>query len=129
MPLVSLRTILDHAAEYDYGLPAFNITNMETMLGVMRAADATDSPVILQATRSARKFAGDIVLSHLVRAALETWPHLPICMHQDHGNNLETCRQAIGLGFSSVMMDGSLEEDGKTPSMVSMLVILKAGSP
>ena len=108
--------ILDHAAEYDYGLPAFNITNMETMLGVMRAADATDSPVILQATRSARKFAGDIVLSHLVRAALETWPHLPICMHQDHGNNLETCQQAIGLGFSSVMMDGSLEEDGKTPA-------------
>ena len=116
MPLVSLRTILDHAAEYDYGLPAFNITNMETMLGVMRAADATDSPVILQATRSARKFAGDIVLSHLVRAALETWPHLPICMHQDHGNNLETCQQAIDLGFSSVMMDGSLEEDGKTPA-------------
>ena len=116
MPLVSLRTILDHAAEYDYGLPAFNITNMETMLGVMRAADATDSPVILQATRSARKFAGDIVLSHLVRAALETWPHLPICMHQDHGTNLETCQQAIDLGFSSVMMDGSLEEDGKTPA-------------
>lgn len=116
MPLVSLRTILDHAAEYDYGLPAFNVTNMETMLGVMRAADATDSPVILQATRSARKFAGDIMLSHLVRAALETWPHLPICMHQDHGNNLETCQQAIDLGFSSVMMDGSLEEDGKTPA-------------
>ena len=116
MPLVSLRTILDHAAEHDYGLPAFNITNMETMLGVMQAADATDSPVILQATRSARKFTGDIVLSHLVKAALETWPHLPICMHQDHGNNLETCRQAIGLGFSSVMMDGSLEEDGKTPA-------------
>lgn len=116
MPLVSLRTILDHAAEFDYGLPAFNITNMETMLGVMRAADATDSPVIVQATRSARKFAGDIVLSHLVRAALETWPHLPICMHQDHGNNLETCQQAIDLGFSSVMMDGSLEEDGKTPA-------------
>jgi fructose-bisphosphate aldolase class II len=87
---------------------------METMLGVMRAADATDSPVILQATRSARKFAGDIMLSHLVRAAVETWPHLPICMHQDHGNNLETCQQAIDLGFSSVMMDGSLEEDGKT---------------
>jgi fructose-bisphosphate aldolase class II len=114
--LVSLRTILDHAAEYDYGLPAFNVTNMETMLGVMRAADATDSPVILQATRSARKFAGDIMLSHLVRAAVETWPHLPICMHQDHGNNLETCQQAIDLGFSSVMMDGSLEEDGKTPA-------------
>jgi fructose-bisphosphate aldolase class II len=114
--LVSLRTILDHAAEYDYGLPAFNVTNMETMLGVMRAADATDSPVILQATRSARKFAGDIMLSHLVRAALETWPHVPICMHQDHGNNLETCQQAIDLGFSSVMMDGSLEEDGKTPA-------------
>jgi fructose-bisphosphate aldolase, class II len=116
VPLVSLRTILDHAAEHGHGLPAFNITNMETMLGVMQAADATDSPVILQATRSARKFAGDIVLGHLVRAAIETWPHLPICMHQDHGNNLETCRQAIGLGFSSVMMDGSLEEDGKTPA-------------
>ena len=116
MPLVSLRTILDHAAEHDYGLPAFNITNVETMLGVMQAADATDSPVILQATRSARKFTGDIVLSHLVKAALETWPHLPICMHQDHSNNLETCRQAIGLGFSSVRMGGLLEEDGKTPA-------------
>ena len=97
MPLVSLRTILDHAAEHGYGLPAFNITNMETMLGVMQAADATNSPVILQATRSARKFAGDTVLGHLGKGAIETWPHLPICMHQDHGNNPETCRQAIDL--------------------------------
>ena len=125
LPLVSLRTILDHAAEYSYGLPAFNITNMETMLGVMQAADLTDSPVILQATRSARKFAGDISIRHLVKAALESYPHLPVCMHQDHGNNLETCRQAIDLGFSSVMMDGSLEEDGKTPASYDY----NAGSP
>lgn len=116
MPLVAMRTILDHAAEHGCGQPAFNITNMETMLGVMQAADRTNSPVILQLTRSARKFAGDTVLSHLVRGALEGWPHLPICIHQDHGNSPGTCREAMDLGFSSVMMDGSLEEDGKTPA-------------
>lgn len=116
MALVSLRQILDHAAENDYGMPAFNITNMETMLGVMAAADRTDSPVILQATRSARKYAGDVVLRHLVKSAVELYPHLPVCMHQDHGNNLATCQSAIDLGFSSVMMDGSLEEDGTTPA-------------
>lgn len=116
MALVSLRQILDHAAENDYGMPAFNITNMETMLGVMAAADRTDSPVILQATRSARKYAGDVVLRHLVKSAVELYPHIPVCMHQDHGNNLATCQSAIDLGFSSVMMDGSLEEDGTTPA-------------
>lgn len=116
MPLVSLRQILDHAAEHGYGMPAFNITNMETMLGVMAAADRTDSPAILQATRSARSYAGDVTLRHLVAAAVETYPHIPICMHQDHGDSLATCQSAIDLGFSSVMMDGSLEEDGKTPA-------------
>ncbi len=116
MALVSLRQILDHAAENDYGMPAFNITNMETMLGVMAAADRTDSPVILQATRSARKYAGDVVLRHLVKSAVELYPHIPVCIHQDHGNNLATCQSAIDLGFSSVMMDGSLEEDGTTPA-------------
>jgi fructose-bisphosphate aldolase class II len=116
MALVSLRQLLDHAAENDYGMPAFNITNMETMLGVMAAADSTESPVILQVTRSARKYAGDIVLTHLVKAAVELYPDTPVCMHQDHGNNLATCQSAINLGFTSVMMDGSLEADGKTPS-------------
>ncbi len=116
MPLVSLRQILDHAAERGYGMPAFNITNMETMLGVMQAADATDSPVILQATKSARSYAGDFTLRHLVQSAVETWPHIPICMHLDHGSSPATCDEAMELGFSSVMMDGSLEADGKTPS-------------
>jgi fructose-bisphosphate aldolase, class II len=123
LPLVSLHTILDHAAEYSYGLRSFSITNMETMLGVMQAADLTDSPVILQATRSAREFAGDISIRYLVKAALESYPHLPVCMHQDHGNNLETCRQAVDLGFSSVMMDGSLGADGKTPASVAHAAI------
>ena len=116
MPLVSMRNILDHASEYGYGLPAFNITNLETMHGVLRAADRTDSPVIIQATRSARRYAGDIFLKHMLAAALETYPHLHICMHLDHGSELSACEEAIGLGFSSVMMDGSLKADGKTPA-------------
>jgi len=116
MPLVSLRQILDHAAECGYGMPAFNITNMETMLGVMQAAAATDSPVILQATKSARQYAGNIVLRQLVTAAAETWPDIPICMHLDHGSSPSVCEGAMGFGFTSVMMDGSLKEDGKTPS-------------
>ncbi|MAF50390.1 MAG: fructose-bisphosphate aldolase class II [Rhodospirillales bacterium] len=116
MALVSMRQLLDHAAENDYGVPAFNINNMEQMLAIMAAADKTDAPVILQASRGARSYANDIVLRHLIEAAVEMYPDIPVCMHQDHGNNPETCMSAITNGFSSVMMDGSLEEDGKTPS-------------
>jgi fructose-bisphosphate aldolase, class II len=116
MALVSLRQLLDHAAENDYGMPAFNINNMEQMLAIMTAADKTDSPVIMQASRGARKYANDIVLRHLIIAATEMYPHIPVCMHQDHGNNAATCVSAITYGFSSVMMDGSLEEDAKTPA-------------
>ena len=116
MALVSLRQLLDHAAERSYGLPAFNINNMEQMQAIMRAAHATDSPVILQASRGARKYANDIVLAHLIRAAIEMYPNIPVCMHQDHGNSPRTCLSALQNGFSSVMMDGSLTEDGKTPS-------------
>ena len=112
MAIVSLRQLLDHAAEHDYGVPAFNINNMEQMLAIMAAADKTDSPVVMQASRGARKYANDIVLAHLIKAAAELYPHIPICMHQDHGNNAETCMSAMTNGFSSVMMDGSLEEDG-----------------
>ena len=116
MALVSLRQLLDHAAENDYGMPAFNINNMEQMLAIMSAADKTDSPVIMQASRGARNYANDIVLRHLIIAATEMYPHIPVCMHQDHGNNAATCVSAITYGFSSVMMDGSLEEDAKTPA-------------
>lgn len=116
MALVSLRQLLDHAAENDYALPAFNVNNMEQMLAIMAAADASQSPVIMQASRGARAFANDIVLSHLIRAAIELYPHIPICMHQDHGNAPATCLSAITNGFSSVMMDGSLKADGKTPT-------------
>ncbi len=116
MALVSLRQLLDHAAENDYGMPAFNINNMEQMLAIMSAADKTDSPVIMQASRGARKYANDTVLKYLIIAAAEMYPDIPICMHQDHGNNAPTCMSAIAAGFSSVMMDGSLEEDGKSPA-------------
>ena len=116
MALVSLRQLLDHAAENGYGVPAFNINNMEQMLAIMNAADKTDSPVIMQASRGARKYANDTVLSALIKAAMDIYPHIPICMHQDHGNDANTCLSAITNGFSSVMMDGSLQEDAKTPS-------------
>lgn len=116
MALVSLRQLLDHAADHTYALPAFNVNNMEQMLAIMAAADATDSPVIMQASRGARAFANDIVLSHLIRAAVELYPHIPVCMHQDHGNSPATCMFAITNGFSSMMMDGSLQSDGKTPT-------------
>ena len=115
MALISLRQLLDHAAEHSYGLPAFNINNMEQMLAVMAAAKKTDSPVILQASRGARAYANDLVLKHLIQAAVELYPDIPVCMHQDHGNGPSTCLSAIANGFSSVMMDGSLKEDGKTP--------------
>ena len=115
MALISLRQLLDHAAEHGYGLPAFNINNMEQMLSVMAAADKTNSPVILQASRGARAYANDLVLKHLIQAAIELYPNIPVCMHQDHGNSQETCFSAVVSGFSSVMMDGSLHTDGKTP--------------
>ena len=116
MAIISMRQILDHAAENNYGVPAFNINNMEQMLAVLNAAKKVDSPVILQASRGARKYAGDIMLQKMVEAAVMMFPHLPICMHQDHGNSLATCTGALYHGFTSVMMDGSLEADGKTPS-------------
>lgn len=116
MALITLRQLLDHAAENDYGMPAFNINNMEQGLAIMRAAEKTDAPVILQASRGARSYAGDIMLRHMVQALAEMYPNIPICMHQDHGNNEATCSTAIRHGFTSVMMDGSLEADMKTPA-------------
>jgi len=116
MALISLRQLLDHAAEHDYGVPAFNVNNLEQMRAIMMAADQTDSPVIVQASAGARKYAGAPFLRHLILAAIEEWPHIPVCMHQDHGTSPAICQRSIQLGFSSVMMDGSLEEDGKTPA-------------
>ena len=116
MARVTLRQLLDHAAEQGYGVPAFNINNMEQALAIMEAAEATDSPVIMQASRGARSYANDIVLKHLIDAMAEMYPHIPICMHQDHGNNEATCATAIQYGFTSVMMDGSLMADAKTPA-------------
>lgn len=116
MALVPMRLLLDHAAENGYGIPAYNVNNMEQILAIMEAANETNSPVILQASRGARKYAGENFLRHLVMAAVETYPHIPIVMHQDHGNGPATCYSAIRNGFTSVMMDGSLEEDAKTPA-------------
>ncbi len=116
MALVPMRILLDHAAENDYGIPAFNVNNLEQVLAIMKAADETDSPVILQVSRGARKYAGEHFVRHLILAASEAYPHIPICLHQDHGNSPTTCFSAIRNGFSSVMMDGSLMADGKTPS-------------
>jgi len=116
MAMISLRQLLDHAAQNDYGLPAFNINNMEQVLGIMEAARRTQSPVILQASRGARSYAGDIMLRHMVAAAEAMYPEIPICLHQDHGNGDATCVSAIANGFTSVMMDGSLMEDAKTPA-------------
>ena len=116
MALVPMRLLLDHAAENGYGIPAYNVNNMEQILSIMQAADEADSPVILQASRGARSYAGEYFLRHLVLAAVETYPHLPIAMHQDHGNSPATCYSAIRHGFTSVMMDGSLEADAKTPA-------------
>jgi fructose-bisphosphate aldolase class II len=116
MALVSMRQLLDHAAEHDYGLPAFNISNMEQIQAIMQAAAECDSPVILQGSAGARKYAGEAFLRHLVEAAIETYPHIPVVMHQDHGGSPVVCQQAIRSGFSSVMMDGSLQEDMKTPA-------------
>jgi fructose-bisphosphate aldolase class II len=116
MAIVPMRLLLDHAAENGYGIPAFNVNNMEQIQAIMQAAHETDSPVILQASRGARKYAGENFLRHLILAAVETYPHIPIVMHQDHGNEPATCYSAIKNGFTSVMMDGSLEADAKTPA-------------
>lgn len=116
MAIVSLRQLLDHAAEHGYGLPAFNINNLEQVQAIMQAADECDSPVIMQASAGARKYAGEAFLRHLVAAAVETYPHIPVVLHQDHGASPLVCFQAMRSGFSSVMMDGSLREDAKTPS-------------
>lgn len=116
MALISMRQMLDHAAEHGYGLPAFNVNNLEQMRAIMEAADETKSPVIVQASAGARKYAGAPFLRHLILAAIEEWPHIPVCMHQDHGTSPAICQRSIQLGFSSVMMDGSLMDDGKTPS-------------
>ena len=107
---------MDHAAENDYGVPAVNVNNLEPMRAIMEAANKTDSPVIVQASAGARKYAGAPFLRHLILAAIEEFPHIPVCMHQDHGTSPAVCQRSIQLGFSSVMMDGSLGEDGKTPS-------------
>ncbi len=116
MALITLRQLLDHAAEHGYGVPAFNINNMEQGLAIMRAAEKANAPVILQASRGARSYAGDIMLRHMIQALSEMHPDIPLCMHQDHGNNEATCLSAIRHGFTSVMMDGSLKADMKTPA-------------
>ena len=114
MALVSMRELLDHAAVNGYGIPAFNVNNLEQVQAVMAAADEVGSPVILQASAGARKYAGEAFIKHLIQAAIESYPHIPLVMHQDHGQTPAICQGAINLGFSSVMMDGSLEGDGKT---------------
>ncbi len=116
MPLVSMRELLDHAAINGYGIPAFNVNNLEQVQAVMAAADEVGAPVILQASAGARKYAGEPFIKHLIQAAVEAFPHIPLVMHQDHGTSPKVCQGAIDLGFGSVMMDGSLMEDGKTPS-------------
>ncbi len=116
MALVSLRQLCDHGAEHGYGIPAFNVNNLEQVQAIMEAAAETDSPVILQASAGARKYAGALFLKHLIEAAIETYPDIPVCMHQDHGTSPAICQRSIQMAFSSVMMDGSLQTDGKTPA-------------
>jgi fructose-bisphosphate aldolase class II len=116
MPFVSMRQLLDHAAENGYGLPAFNVNNLEQVRAIMEAADEVDAPVIMQGSAGARKYAGEPFLRHLILAAVEAYPHIPVVMHQDHGQSPGVCMGAIRSGFTSVMMDGSLMEDGKSPS-------------
>ena len=129
MALVSLRQLLDHAAENSYGLPAFNVNNLEQIQAIMQAADECNSPVIMQGSAGARKYAGEAFLRHLIAAAVEAYPHIPIVMHQDHGASPAVCINAIRSGFSSVMMDGSLEADAKTPSSYEYNVCLLYTSP
>ncbi|MEF9943453.1 MAG: class II fructose-bisphosphate aldolase [Burkholderiaceae bacterium] len=114
MALVSMRQLLDHAADNGYGVPAFNVNNLEQVQAIMEAASETGAPVIMQASAGARKYAGETFLKHLIQAAVESYPQIPVCMHQDHGQSPAVCEGAMNLGFSSVMMDGSLKEDGKT---------------
>ncbi|SAL51975.1 class II fructose-bisphosphate aldolase [Caballeronia humi] len=114
MPLVSMRQLLDHAAENGYGLPAFNVNNLEQVQAIMAAANEANAPVIMQASAGARKYAGEAFLRHLIEAAVESYPHIPVVMHQDHGQSPAVCMAAIRSGFTSVMMDGSLEADGKS---------------
>lgn len=116
MALITLRQLLDHAAEYGYGVPAFNVSNLEQVRAIMEVADKTRSPVIVQASAGARQYAGPHFIRALILAATEEWPHIPICMHQDHGASPSICQRSIQMGFTSVMMDGSLLEDQKTPS-------------
>lgn len=116
MALITLRQLLDHAAEYDYGMPAFNISNLESLQAVMQAASRTGSPALVQVSQSARKYAGDTFLTHIFRAASEQFPDVPLCIHQDHGSSPAVCGSAMGIGCTSVMMDGSLMADGKTPA-------------
>src|SRR5246127_1145935 len=115
MARITLRQLLDHAAEQDYGVPAFNINNMEQALAIMDAASTLDAPVIIQASRGARSYANDVMLRHMMDAVTEIYPQIPVCVHLDHGNEPATCMTAIQAGFTSVMMDGSLKADGKTP--------------
>jgi fructose-bisphosphate aldolase class II len=126
MALITLRQLLDHAAEHGYGVPAFNINNMEQGLAILQAAAATDAPVIVQASRGARAYAGDVMLRRMVEALAEMHPRIPICLHQDHGNDEATCLSAIRHGFTSVMMDGSLEADMKTPASYDYNVAITA---
>jgi fructose-bisphosphate aldolase class II len=126
MALITLRQLLDHAAEHDYGVPAFNINNMEQGLAIMEAAKAVDAPVIIQASRGARNYANDIMLAKMIEALAMIYPEIPLCMHQDHGNNEATCMSAIKHGFTSVMMDGSLEADAKTPASYDYNVAITA---
>jgi fructose-bisphosphate aldolase, class II len=114
MARITLRQLLDHAAEHDYGVPAFNINNMEQALAIMEAASSLDAPVIIQASRGARSYANDVMLKHMMDAVTEIYPQIPVCVHLDHGNGPDTCMTAIQAGFTSVMMDGSLKADGKT---------------
>src|SRR5258708_6804218 len=116
MARITLRQLLDHAAEHEYGVPAFNINNMEQALAIMDAASSVDAPVIIQASRGARSYANDIMLKHMMDAVTEIHPQIPVCVHLDHGNGPDTCMTAIQAGFTSVMMDGSLKADGKTPA-------------
>ena len=116
MARITLRQLLDHAAEFGYGVPAFNINNMEQALAIMAAADAVDAPVIIQASRGARSYANDIMLTRMMDAVVEIYPHIPVCVHLDHGNEEATCVTAMQSNFTSVMMDGSLKADGKTPA-------------
>ena len=116
MALISLRQLLDHAAEHSYGVPAFNVNNLEQIQAIMEAAQDTRSPVILQASAGARKYAGEPYLRHMVLAAVESHPDIPVVLHQDHGASPAVCTQSIRSGFTSVMMDGSLKEDAKTPA-------------